>query len=234
MKEKTASGSTGRPAVGRFGTLALGALVAVAAAARAQATETQTRPMVREREIALALSACPQSAAGGAAVYVLEKNGYVKVRDSGNGFTAIVQHSLPAAQEPRCMDAEGTRTHLARILKVAELRAQGKSAEEIKRLLADALARGVLQAPTRPGVDYMLSTENVVTVDEEKGIVRPFPPHVMFYAPYLTNADFGSDGKPSSPIFVVAEGTPYALVIVPVGTHGAPSHAPEKAAGGEQ
>ena len=133
------------------------------------------------------------------------------------------------------MDAEGTRTHLPRILKTAELRAQGKSREEIRRLLAEDLARGVLHAPTRPGVDYMLSTENVVTVDEEKGIVQPFPPHVMFYAPYLTNADFGSDGKPSSPIFVVAEGTPYALVIVPVGAHRTPGHAPaEKASGGEQ
>src|SRR5262249_36227268 len=34
-----------------------------------------------------------------------------KIR-SENGFSAIVQHSLPTAQEPRCMDAEGTRTHL--------------------------------------------------------------------------------------------------------------------------
>ena len=116
------------------------------------------------------------------------------------------------------MDAEGTRTFLPRILKVAELRAQGKSREEIKRFVADAFAKGVFQAPTRPGVDYMLSTENLVPVDD-KGTIGHFPPHVMFYGPYLTNADLGSDGSPSSPAFVAGEGTPHALIIVPLGAH---------------
>jgi hypothetical protein len=224
------------PARVRFGLLGL-ALLSASALAGGQTTgggSQQTPLMDRQREIALALSACPASAAGGAAVYVLEKNGYVKVRESQNGFTAIVQHSLPTSQEPRCMDAEGTRTHLPRILKVAELRAQGKSREEIKRYVADAFAKGIFQPPSRPGVDYMLSTENRVTVDEEKGIIVPFPPHVMFYAPYLTNADLGSDGKPNSPAFVAGEG-PHALIIVPLGAHAGPGHAPaDKAAGGEK
>jgi hypothetical protein len=180
--------------------------------------------MDRQKEIALALSACPPSVASKAAVYVLDKSGYVKVRDSQNGFTAIVQHSLPTAQEPRCMDAEGTRTHLPRVLKVAELRAQGMSREEIKRFEADAFAKGVFRPPTRPGVDYMLSTENVVPIDSEKGIVAPFPPHVMFYAPYLTNADLGSVVN-RGPAFVAGEGTPHALIIVPVGAHTGPDHA---------
>ena len=38
------------------------------------------------------------------------RTGYVKVRDSANGFTAIVQHSLATTQEPQCMDVEGTHT----------------------------------------------------------------------------------------------------------------------------
>jgi hypothetical protein len=56
--------------------------------------------MDRQKEIALALSACPPSAASKAAVYVLDSSGYVNVRDSENGFAAIVQHSLPNSQEP--------------------------------------------------------------------------------------------------------------------------------------
>jgi hypothetical protein len=119
--------------------------------------------MDRQKEITLALSACPPSVATKAAVYVLDNSGYVKVRDSQNGFTAIVQHSLPNSQEPQCMDAEGTRTFLPHILKVAELRAQGKSREETKRFLDDAFANGVFPAPTRPGVIYMLSRENLVS-----------------------------------------------------------------------
>jgi len=186
--------------------------------------------MDRQKEIALALSACPRFVADQAAVYVLEASGYVKVRDSDNGFTAIVQHSLPTAQERRCMDAEGTRTHLPRILKVAELRAQGKSREEIQRYVAEAFAKGIFRAPSRPGVDYMLSTENIVP--NEKGTVGPFPPHVMFYAPYLSNADLGvdktnlgPDGNPRGPVFVAGEGTPHALIIVPIGAHACPAHA---------
>jgi hypothetical protein len=207
----------------------LAAQIALSLSASPQSTQTEgiQQPMLtdRQKEIALALSACPASVASKAAVYVLEKSGYVKVRDSENGFTAIVQHSLPTSQEPQCMDAEGTRTFLPRMLKVAELRAQGKSREEIKRFVADAFAKGVFQPPTRPGVDYMLSTENVVTIDEDKGIVAPYPPHVMFYGPYVTNAELGSDGNPGGPAFVVNEGSPHALIIVPVGAHTSPGHA---------
>jgi len=60
-----------------------------------------------------------------------ESWGYVKVRENQNGFTAIVQHALPISPDPQCMDPEGTRKFLPRYLKVAELRAQGKTPEEI-------------------------------------------------------------------------------------------------------
>src|SRR5215469_7703378 len=87
---------------------------ASAAAQSAQAGESrQPQLMDREKEIALALSACPPSVASKAAVYALEKTGYIKVRDSENGFTAIVQHVRPNSQEPQCLDAEGARAFSA-------------------------------------------------------------------------------------------------------------------------
>ena len=217
----------------RIRSLGLVAQIAVSAPAAGQSTQPsgilQPLPMDRETEIARALSACPQSVASKAAVYVLDKSGYVKVRESENGFTAIVQHSLPTSQEPQCIDAEGTRTLLPRMLRVAELRAEGKTPDEIKRFVADAFAKGVFRPPSRPGVDYMLSTEN--RVPNPKGVVVSFPPHVMFYGPYLTNADLGfdgeagADGNPLAPAFVAGEGSPHALIIVPVETHSGPSHA---------
>jgi len=146
--------------------------------------------------------------------------GTSRFADGENGFTAIVQHAVPASQDPQCMDAEGTRTFLPRYLKVAEWRAQGKSANEIKLLVADAFAKGIFQAPPKPGIDFMLSEENFTP--NAKGEVVHFPPHVMFYAPYLTNADLGlggplgPDGNPEGPAFVAGEGTPQALIIVPV------------------
>jgi hypothetical protein len=35
----------------------------------------------------------------------------------------------------------------------------------------------------------------IAVVDEDKRIVAPYPPHLMFLAPYMTNADLGSDGS---------------------------------------
>ena len=173
--------------------------------------------MDAQREIALALSACPAQLAEKAGVYVLGASGYVKMRESQNGFVAIVQHSVPAAQEPQCMDVEGVRTILPRILKVAELRAQGRTPEEIRRFVADAFAKGIFQPPRHGGIDYMLSTENIVP--DDNGLVAPFPPHVMFYAPFKTNAEIGSEGQAAvGSAFVAAQGTPYALIIVPVPT----------------
>jgi hypothetical protein len=212
--------------------LGLSAQITASAPAIAQtmpAASQTPAPMDRDKEIALALSACPPSVAGKAAVYVLDKSGYVKVRDSQNGFAAIVQHSLLTSQEPECIDAEGTRTFLPRMLKVAELRAEGKSPEEIKRAMADALAKGVFQPPARPGVNYMLSPKNLVP--NEKGVATPFPPHVMFYAPYVTNADIGvgpdlgPDGNLVGPAIVAGSGTPFALIIVPVAAEMGPGHA---------
>jgi hypothetical protein len=196
------------------------------ASAQAQAPLNVPAQMVQDEEIALALSACPPFVAQKAGVYVLRSSGYAKVRESSNGFNALVQHSLPQAQDPQCIDAEGSRTILPRYLKVAELRAQGKTPEEIRRFVADAYAKGTFKPPARVGIDYMLSTHNLTP--NSRGEVVPFPPHVMIYAPFLTNADLGlgaelgPDGNPVGPAFVAGEGQPQALIIVLVG--GARSH----------
>ena len=132
--------------------LIIGSLSIPGAVAQRPVNEAATLPqtpqlMDRQKEITLALSACPSSLADKAGVYVLERSGYVKVRDSQNGFTAIVQHALPISQDPQCMNAEGTRTFLPRYLKVAELRAQGKTPDEIKQFVADAFAKGSSSHP---------------------------------------------------------------------------------------
>jgi hypothetical protein len=182
--------------------------------------------MDRQKEIALALSACPASVADKAAVYVLEKSGYVKVRESQNGFTAIVGHTLPNSMDPQCMNAEAARTHIPPILKLAEMRAQGKSSDEIKRTIAESRAKGIFPQPTGLGIDYMLSTENVVP--NFKGGVSPYPPHVMLFVPGMTNSELGADvtlgadGNPHAPAFVVNEGTPQAIVIINAEAHAGP------------
>jgi len=121
---------SGKPAAICLFLLGLALLIAASGAIAAQSTNPaahQPPLMDPSKEISLALSACPTSVAGKAAVYILQLSGYVKAREGQNGFTAIVQHLLPTSVEPLCMNAEGTRTHLPQVLKVAELRAQGKT-----------------------------------------------------------------------------------------------------------
>lgn len=209
--------------------LSINAAVAQQSAPITYAGSGQPPLMDRQKEIALALSACPRSVADKAGVYVIEKAGYVKVRESQNGFTALVGHLVPTSMEPQCLNAEATRSHLPPILKVEELRAQGKSAEEIKRLMAEAFAKGIFPKPEGLGIDYMLSTENLVP--NFKGVVAPFPPHVMFFVPGMTNADLGADitvgpdGNPTAPAFIVNEGTPQATIIIPTEVHTDSVHA---------
>ena len=187
-------------------------------ATRSAAANRQPLPelLPREKEIALALSAAPEHLRKGAGVYVLERNGFVKVRDSANSFTCIVNRDHPLNQKPVCFDAEGTATILPKILRVGELLMQGKPMSEIDTEIADGFRTGKYISPRRPGVAYMLSGD-IRNFNPRTGKVESFPAHVMFYAPNLTNADLGITPEalakdPSLP-FVAYQG-PHGFIIV--------------------
>ena len=170
----------------------------------------------REKEVALALSAAPEHLRQRAGVYALERNGFVKVRDSSNGFTCIVNRDRPLNQKPVCFDAEGTATILPKILRVGELLMQGKPMSEIDAEIAEGFRTGKYISPRRPGVAYMFSGD-IRNFNPRTGKVESFPPHVMFYAPNLTNADLGITPEalakdPSLP-FVAYQG-PHGFIIV--------------------
>jgi len=170
----------------------------------------------REKEIDLALSAAPEHLRKGAAVYVLERNGFVRVRGSANGFTCIVNRDHPLNQKPVCFDAEGTATILPKILRFGELLMQGKPISEIDAEIAEGFRTGKYISPRRPGIAYMLSGD-IRNFNPSTGKIESFPPHVMFYAPNLTNADLGTTPEalakdPSLP-FVAYQG-PHGFIIM--------------------
>jgi hypothetical protein len=190
-------------------------IATLAAAGSVSAAEWRPAPLDRPLEIEAALEACPSAVRDGAGVYALVEAGYELARPSRNGFHAIVERSQPAAFEPQCLDAEGSATALQRIVLAGGLQMAGASPEEIAAALGRAWSEGRLKAPRRPGVNYMLSRRNRVPVSAEQ--VIPYGPHVMFYVPYLTNADVGGDDSgEASPLFVVNGGEPSAYAIVPV------------------
>jgi hypothetical protein len=173
--------------------LALGILAFWARAASAP-TPIYPKLLPAAEEIAIALSAGPKTIQGGAGVYVLEAHGYVKVRESTNGFTCVINRDHPLNMKPTCYDREGSASILPVDLAFDALLMRGVPVNQIRRQIRDGFAKGRYHSPRRPGVAYMLSDKNY-DYDSRTGRLEHFPPHVMFYAPNLTNADIGSDGK---------------------------------------
>jgi hypothetical protein len=173
----------------------------------------------QEKEIELALSAAPKHLRKGAGVYVLQLNGFVRVRNSTNGFTCIVNRDHPLSQKPVCFDAEGTATILPKILRIGELLMQGRGMSEIEKEIEEGFRSGKYISPRRTGVAYMLSGD-IRNYNPLTRKVESFPPHVMFYAPNLTNADLGTTpealAKDSSLPFVAYQG-PHGYIIVLAG-----------------
>ena len=149
----------------------------------------------RERQIELALSAAPTEVSSKAAVYILGPKGYEKVREGTNGFSCLIERSFKGTTQtssaPACFDAEGSGSIMVAYLRREELRAEGKSEEEVKEDIAQGYKDGRFKVPG-PGFLYMMSNENFVYDSESKksGFV---PPHLMFYAPNKTANDVGYD-----------------------------------------
>ena len=194
-----------------------------------QDSQSSLPPLLpQEREIALAESAGPSHIAKGATIYVLERGGFVVAREGTNGFSCLVLRSLPGTQEPECLDAEGTAAVLPRYLDKARYREEGLSRPEVRAKIAEGFRSGKYRSPGRPGIIYMLSCENYVAVDEAGERIINYQPHVMFFAPGLTNEELGAGSGDRWMPFVIEEGSPVALIIVPVGEDLAAPRCPAK------
>ncbi len=173
----------------------------------------------RERQIELALSAAPAEVSSKASVYIVGAKGYEKAREGTNGFSCFIFRSFTGTTQtssaPACFDAEGSRTIMLAYIHREELRAEGKSEQEIKDDIAKGYKDGRFKVPG-PGFLYMMSKENYVYDSESKqsGFV---PPHLMFYAPYKTAKDMGYDAvSPTMVPHLTNPGSPETLMVVMV------------------
>ena len=165
----------------------------------------------REERIRLAESAAPPEISSNATVYLLERKGYIKVRDGSNGFSCFVDRQTPMTSEPTCFDSVGSATTLLARLFVEEERGKGKSEDQIKAELDDGYRSGRFKAPAKPGIVYMLSDSVYIAVNNQ--IVHA-PPHLMFYAPYGTEKDIGSPPRAAGMPILIRAGQPDAYIIV--------------------
>jgi len=161
----------------------------------------------------LAEGAAPPEVAGKATVYLLERTGYIKVREGTNGFSCFVDRQTPFNMEPTCFDAEGSATTLPTRLYAEEQRAKGKSEDHIKSEMEQRYKTGKFKAPRKPGIVYMMSEHVYLFVPGAAELIH-VPPHLMFYAPYATEKDLGSPPASADMPRLIRAGQPDAYIIV--------------------
>jgi len=165
-----------------------------------------------EQQVQLAMGAAPPEISRHATILVLGPNGYVTAQNGTNGYTCLVERQFPETLEPSCYDAEGSATTLLARIYREELRVAKIPEEDIERRIDERYKAGAFKAPRKAGFVYMLSPHNKVYNDRTKTVIR-VPPHLMFYAPYMTQKDIGEFVGPHIP-YVVLEGRPDAYIIV--------------------
>jgi len=212
------------------GTLSIGLLPSTAAiqAMAQELPRVYDASVSRERQIALAESAAPAEVSSKATVYILGPKGFEKAREGTNGFTCFVgRHFVKPTEttvEPTCFDAEGSRTTWIVRMREEELRASGRSEAEIKADIANGYKEGRFKDPGKPGLLYMMSSEN--RLPSGKGTTASFPPHLMFYAPSMTTKDIGFDSQPQLDYLGMTHPGAADNLIVVVPTASTPSASP--------
>ena len=183
-------------------------------------------PLPRDLEIQLALSALPPHLRDNATVYVLNPDkGFEVARKGTNGFHAFVARTGDDAFRgawplreyrddilyPISFDKAGAKAQMRVFFDAAEMQAKGTPAGELKRIIKDRVKTGYYKAPKRAGISYMLSPilRTYANPEESDSVPTLNVPHVMYYAPNVSNEDIGG-GKP---------GRMYPFVIMP-GLHG--------------
>jgi hypothetical protein len=165
----------------------------------------------------LARSAAPASISAGARVYVFSDTGYVVADPGQTDVACMVNRSWPESLEPSCYDAEGAATIMPMEMRRTVLYHRGVKAADVERAISDGLMAGRFRLPSRPAVQYMMSSAQRLISDEGKP-VGAWRPHIMIHYPFLTNAAVGHHAEPDLKAgLVVDSGQPTAnlMVVVP-------------------
>jgi hypothetical protein len=165
-------------------------------------------PLPRDLEIQLALSALPPHLRDNATVYVLNpQQGFEVARKGTNGFHALVARTgddsfrgtwpLKEYRDdilyPISFDEAGVKAQIRVFFDASEMQAKGTPPEELKKIIQERYKTGYYKAPERAGVAYMLSPilRTYVNPDQNEDVATSNVPHVMHYAPNVSNADVG-------------------------------------------
>jgi hypothetical protein len=193
----------------------------VSAVALAQAPPQLQSPLMNgDSEFQLAIASAPPEIRDSAGVFVLEEQGFIKVRESQNGFNCIVERRARHLS-PMCYDAVGSASTLQATRMRGDLLMKGTDPVEIEKSIDEAYKDGRLHAPQKTGIVYMLSTEENWHDQSSGGKTVHVVPHIMVYAPYLKNSDIAVTKEQvwkTNRVWIQYEGRPDAYLIFSVGS----------------
>jgi hypothetical protein len=187
-------------------------------------------------EIAQARAAAPPSISNDAEVMVLGREGFVTAAKGTNGFVCLVQRGWfagfnddvfwnPRERTPICFNPQGARSVLPLFLERTRWAIAGASKDEIIARTRAEIAANTFPTPEVGVITYMMA-KSMYGVHAQ----GPWHPHLMFFVPKTSNADWGAN-LPGSPVLGDSDGVqPYTLFFVPVAywSDGTPDEAPMK------
>ena len=168
------------------------------------AQEARLDKMPADLETELALQALPVHLRAKATVYLLDPaKGYYVARAGTSGFVCFVARTNWEWAEfrkdlfgPMAYDPEGARTIFPMYRDVAAMRASGKlTPVQIRDSIVNRVHKGIYKAPAKGGISYMLAPVMRVYTGKpgDNTVMTMNMPHYMFYAPYITDSDVGTD-----------------------------------------
>lgn len=175
-------------------------LLAAVTPSPGQATETTIEQMPPELETGMALSAVPPALRDQATVHLLDPaKGYHLSKQGTSGITCIVERTAWELADfrndiyiPLCYDAAGTETYLRVIMDAAALRAEGMDPDALKAEIERRYGDGTYTVPAKPGLSYMVGPVMRTIGPPDLQVRTMAMPHLMFYAPHVTNEDIGA------------------------------------------
>jgi hypothetical protein len=184
-------------------------LCMTAGAQNSESRAEEIEPLPRDVEVELASSALPPHLRENATIYVLDpRKGFEVARKGTNGFHALVARtgddafrgSWPLTEYPADVlypigfDAAGETAHMRVFVDAAQSQAKGMPAMELKRLIQERFRTGYYKPPARAGILYMVAPIMRTYDDPEKSpkIMTASHPHVMYFAPNVSDKDIGS------------------------------------------
>jgi len=176
-----------------------------------RAIEPIINPMPVKLETQYALSALPPTLRDKATVYLLDpKKGYYVGQQGTSGVACLIERTQWELGDfsndiyiPLCYDAAGTKTYLKVIMDAAELRAEGLSAAALKAKIEKRYRDKTYGVPERAGLSYMIAPVMRAQGPPDMKVHTMSMPHIMYYAPGVTNEDIGAQPNLNDPSSLV-------------------------------